>query len=182
MVASDQNAFDDLVAILQLAYSGELAAGYAYRGHWRSVRGEDSAHIKEIENEEWHHRELVGEMLQSLGARPNDSREIRAHVIGRTLGFLCHLTGWLTPMYGAGRLESRNIVSMRRQRDMRERAVVRISFIVCSQWPKWSGNISTFAHAYSRISWPKDFRCGLKLAKRNDPAGLRGKAASARNR
>ena len=32
-----------------------------------------------------------------------------ANLIGRTLGFLCHVTGWLAPMYGAGRLESRNI-------------------------------------------------------------------------
>jgi hypothetical protein len=27
-----------LITVLQLAYSGELAAGYAYRGHWHSVR------------------------------------------------------------------------------------------------------------------------------------------------
>jgi hypothetical protein len=33
-----------------------------------------------------------------------------ALIVGRTLGLLCHLMGWLAPMYGAGRLESRNIV------------------------------------------------------------------------
>jgi rubrerythrin len=100
-----------LIAILQLAYSGERAAAYAYRGHWRSVSDkEERKRIAEIENEEWHHRALVGEMLQKLGVVPNRSREVRALLVGRTLGFLCHFTGWFAPMYGAGRLESRNIV------------------------------------------------------------------------
>ncbi|HYJ85221.1 MAG TPA: ferritin-like domain-containing protein [Pyrinomonadaceae bacterium] len=99
-----------LINILQLAYSGELAAAYAYRGHWHSVSdAEERARIEQIENEEWHHRRLVGEMLQKLGAQPNQRRERRALIIGRSLGFLCHLTGWLAPMYGAGRLESHNI-------------------------------------------------------------------------
>ncbi len=99
-----------LINILQLAYSGELAAAYAYRGHWHSVRHTDErARIEQIENEEWHHRQLIGEMLEKLGAQPDHRREKRALIIGRTLGFLCHLTGWLAPMYGAGRLESRNI-------------------------------------------------------------------------
>ena len=100
-----------LIAILQLAYSGELAAGYAYRGHWHSVRNpEERRSISKIEAEEWHHRKLVGEMLESLGARSNKVREIRATVVGRVLGLLCHVSGWFAPMYGAGRLESRNIV------------------------------------------------------------------------
>ncbi|HTG95016.1 MAG TPA: ferritin-like domain-containing protein [Pyrinomonadaceae bacterium] len=100
-----------LVAILQLAYSGELAAAYAYRGHWHSLSDpSERARVKVIEEEELHHRKLVGEMLQSLDAEPDARRELRATVMGRTLGFLCHLSGWLAPMYGAGRLESKNIV------------------------------------------------------------------------
>lgn len=99
-----------LVGILRLAYSGELAAGYAYRGHWSSVSDpEERARIRQIEDEEWHHRELVGGMLADLGARPHRVREGRAWVIGRSLGALCHVMGWFAPMYGAGRLESRNI-------------------------------------------------------------------------
>jgi rubrerythrin len=99
-----------LIALLQLAYSAERAAAYAYRGHWHSVVDMDErARIRQIENEEWHHRELVGGMLESLGAQPSRQREIRALLVGRVLGFLCHLMGWLAPMYGAGRLESRNI-------------------------------------------------------------------------
>ena len=100
----------NLVAILQVAYSGELAAAYAYRGHWHAVSDTDEkVRIQEIEHEEWHHRRLVGEMLARLNARPNTQREVRAAIIGRSLGFLCHVSGWLAPMYGAGRLESRNI-------------------------------------------------------------------------
>jgi len=100
-----------LIATLQMAYSGELAAGYAYRGHWHSVSDPaERARIKTIEDEEWHHRKLVGEMLSSLGAGPKTVREIRATVVGRVLGLLCHISGWFAPMYGAGRLESRNIV------------------------------------------------------------------------
>ena len=49
-------------------------------------------------------------MLLSLNAHPSRVREIRALIIGRVLGLLCHVMGWLAPMYGAGRLESRNIV------------------------------------------------------------------------
>jgi hypothetical protein len=99
-----------LTTLLQLAYSGERAAGYAYRGHSRSVSDVDErGRIASIEQEEWHHRQLVGGMLESLGARPSRSREVRALVIGRVLGVLCHITGWLPAMYGAGRLESRNV-------------------------------------------------------------------------
>ena len=100
----------DLVAILRLAYSGELAAGYAYRGHWRSVSDpEERLRIQSIEEEESHHRRLIGTMLETLGVPPSRTREVRAALVGRTLGILCHVSGWLAPMYGAGRLESRNI-------------------------------------------------------------------------
>ncbi|MFN2512265.1 MAG: ferritin-like domain-containing protein [Pyrinomonadaceae bacterium] len=107
---SQQSDHQDLTAILQLAYSGELAAAYAYRGHWHSLTAADErARVEKIENEEWHHRQLVGEMLRSLNSRPSAFREFRAAIIGRMLSLLCHLSGWLVPMYGAGRLESRNI-------------------------------------------------------------------------
>lgn len=99
-----------LIALLRLAYSAELAAAYAYRGHWHSVSDVDERdRIRQTENEEWHHRQLVGEMLDKLKTRPSRVRELRAAIVGRVLGFLCHFTGWLAPMYGAGRLESRNI-------------------------------------------------------------------------
>jgi len=100
----------NLIGLLQLAYSAERAAAYAYRGHWHSVvNADERSRIKQIEEEEWHHRKLVGGMLEDLGAHPSGLREFRAIVIGRLLGMLCHVMGWLAPMYGAGRLESRNI-------------------------------------------------------------------------
>src|SRR5689334_21459023 len=99
-----------LIRLLQLAFSGERAAAYAYRGHWKSVRDpEERRRIREIEDDEWHHRANVGAMLASLEAAPSRRREVQATLIGRTLGALCHVSGWLAPMYGAGRLESRNV-------------------------------------------------------------------------
>ena len=109
-MVSGNDSRDKLIALLQLAYSGELAAAHAYRGHWHSVRQADEREsIRKIEDDEWRHRKLVGEMLAGLGAGPSSRREMRAAIIGRTLGLLCHVTGWLAPMYGAGKLESRNI-------------------------------------------------------------------------
>lgn len=108
MPASDSHR--KLIALLQLAYSAEQAAAYAYRGHWHSLANQEERNrVRQIEDEEWHHRKLVGGMLEQLGSRPNRQREIRSLLLGRVLGFLCHLMGWLAPMYGAGRLESRNI-------------------------------------------------------------------------
>ena len=106
----EDNSYQKLIAILQLAYSGELAAAHAYSGHWHSVSdNNERMRIEQIEKEEWHHRELIGEMLRGLEAQPSKLRETRAWLIGRMLGLLCHITGWLIPMYGAGRLESGNI-------------------------------------------------------------------------
>jgi hypothetical protein len=100
-----------LIRILQHAYSGERAAAYAYRGHSHaSSDPEERAHIARIEAEEWHHREQVGRLLHELGAAPRRARELRAIVIGRSLQALCHVIGWFAPMYGAGKLERKNIV------------------------------------------------------------------------
>lgn len=100
-----------LIHVLRSACSGELAAGYAYRGHWKSVRASSPARerVRVIEAEEWHHRELVRGMLAELGSGPSAKREIIFWMIGKTIGFLCHIGGWFIPMYGAGRLESSNI-------------------------------------------------------------------------
>ena len=99
-----------LVRQLQGAYSGERAAGLAYAGHWRSVADPaEREHIARIEAEEWHHRELVGQMLKDLGAGPNPWREALFLAIGSLVGPLCHVSGRFFPMYGAGRLERGNV-------------------------------------------------------------------------
>ncbi|HEU5240253.1 MAG TPA: hypothetical protein VFU37_24170 [Pyrinomonadaceae bacterium] len=73
-MATKDKSRQNLIAILQLAYSGELAAAYAYRGHWHSLRRKDEREsVRNIENDEWRHRKFVGEMLKSLerlSARP----------------------------------------------------------------------------------------------------------------
>jgi rubrerythrin len=99
-----------LIAVLQLAYSGERAAAYAYRGHWRSCSDPaERADIRRIEDEEWHHRELVGGLLRELGAAPRALSELRVILVGRFLQAACHALPWWIPMYGAGRLESGNV-------------------------------------------------------------------------
>src|SRR5260221_489962 len=78
-----QDVRDLLVRQLRGAYSGELAAAFAYRGHWRSVSDDgERERIRTIEAEEWHHRELVGAMLRQLGAKPNAVRELIIFTIG----------------------------------------------------------------------------------------------------
>jgi demethoxyubiquinone hydroxylase (CLK1/Coq7/Cat5 family) len=99
-----------LIRILQAAYSGEMAAAYAYRGHWKSLKNAaEKVCVQRIEDEEWVHREKVGRILDDLQSGPLRFREIRMLAAGRTIGMLCHFTGWFLPMYFAGRIESRNV-------------------------------------------------------------------------
>jgi hypothetical protein len=100
-----------LVHQLQCAYSGELAAAYAYRGHWHSLRhAETRERVRQIESEEWHHRRLVGGLLEQLGARPLRRREAIFWCIGQFIAAFCHVGGWFAPMWGAGLLERHNII------------------------------------------------------------------------
>lgn len=104
------DARKNLIRILQNAHAGELAAAYAYRGHWKSVKNsEEREHIKKIEAEEWHHRKCVRKWLEHFGAKPNARREKVFWTIGKALGLICYVSGWFFPMYFAGRLESRNV-------------------------------------------------------------------------
>lgn len=103
------DAREQLIRILQNAYSGEVAAAYAYRGHWKSLKeSPEKTRIREIAAEEWDHRRRVGEWLTKLDAKPNATREKIFWTIGRTLGLSCYISGWFMPMYFAGRLESKN--------------------------------------------------------------------------
>ena len=103
------NARENLIRILQNAYSGEVAAAYAYRGHWKSLKDSlEKTEIKKIEAEEWDHRRRVGEWLEKVGAGPRKTREKGLWTSGRSLGLTCYVSGWFMPMYFAGRLESQN--------------------------------------------------------------------------
>ncbi len=104
-------ARESLIRILQNAHAGEVAAAYAYRGHWRSLKDSpEKERIKEIEAEEWDHRRRVYEWLEKLGGKPRPLREKIFWIIGNVLGPSCYLSGWFMPMYFAGRLESKNSV------------------------------------------------------------------------
>ena len=121
------DAKSNLIRILQNAYSGEVAAAYAYRGHWKSLKeSPEKERIKKIEAEEWHHRERVGRWLERLGVKPRAIREKVFWTIGRVLGHSCFISGWFFPMYFAGRLESGNVIeyedaaAFARELDMRD--------------------------------------------------------------
>lgn len=95
--------------LLQKAYSGELAAAFAYRGHWKSLRHRpEITRIQQIEEEEWVHRKNIRRMLWYLDFCPSRVRELKSWIIGRCIGIGCHLLGWFWPMYFAGRLENAN--------------------------------------------------------------------------
>jgi rubrerythrin len=99
-----------LVRLLQLAYSGELGAALAYRGHAASVRDPaERQHILQIRAEELDHRARVGRILGLVGGRPDPLLELRNRCVGRGIAIFCHVGGWFAPMYGAGWIERLNI-------------------------------------------------------------------------
>jgi hypothetical protein len=104
------NARDELVALLQLAHSGELAASIAYAGHAASVRdARQKWEIEKIRLEELDHRQRVRAMLDALGVAPEAKRERKLRRVGTVIAAFCHIGGWFGPMYGAARLERKNI-------------------------------------------------------------------------
>lgn len=99
-----------LLRLLQLAYSAERAAAFAYRGHAGSVRSSSEREaLARIEREEWEHRECVGGILEALGQVPSPFLELKFLLIGKFIGMSCYVIGWFLPMYFAGRLESGNV-------------------------------------------------------------------------
>ncbi|HTF55812.1 MAG TPA: ferritin-like domain-containing protein [Planctomycetota bacterium] len=100
-----------LVHFLHLAHGGEFGAAIAYQSHARSVRrAAERNRILEIRAEEIDHRQRVGRILARLGERPDPEIERTMARMGRAIAAFCRVGGWFLPMYGAGRLERRNIV------------------------------------------------------------------------
>jgi demethoxyubiquinone hydroxylase (CLK1/Coq7/Cat5 family) len=99
-----------LVKLLQLAYSAEKAAAFAYIGHAGSVKNPDEkVAIKQIEMDEWGHRETVLSIMQQHEIQPSRYNEIKYHILGRIISCSCYVIGWFMPYYFAGRLESGNV-------------------------------------------------------------------------
>ena len=100
----------ELVKLLQLAYSAEKAAAFAYIGHAGSVKNADEkVAIKQIEMEEWQHRETVLSIMRQYDISPSRYYEIKYHILGRIISCSCYVIGWFMPYYFAGRLESGNV-------------------------------------------------------------------------
>lgn len=95
---------------MQAAYSGELAAALAYGGHWRILKkpSEISA-VRQIEADEWKHRERIGEILEEMNAAPSRSREKIFWLIGTAIALICRICGYFCAAYFAGILEKGNV-------------------------------------------------------------------------
>jgi rubrerythrin len=99
-----------LARSLQLAYSAEKAAAFAYIGHARSLRNpEEKKAIHQIEQDEWDHRQHVLTIMQKYGIPVSRWFEIKFHLIGRLISFSCYLIGRFMPYFFAGKLESGNV-------------------------------------------------------------------------
>lgn len=106
-------ALEKLTCLLQSAHAGEKAAANAYYGHAHSLFIKNNTEKNEILNimdEELHHREVLFEMLKTLGAKPNKLKEIIMYAVGVVIALLCIPGGYYIPMYGAGKIERNNIV------------------------------------------------------------------------
>ncbi len=99
-----------LVRLLQMAYSAEKAAAFAYQGHAGSVQDpEEKKQIKQIEDDEWNHRREVLAIMNHYQVPVSVYFEIRFHIIGKLISGSCYVIGWFMPYYFAGRLESGNV-------------------------------------------------------------------------
>jgi|TARA_B110000908_G_C10157434_1_gene404310 hypothetical protein len=99
-----------LVQLLQKAYSAEKAASFAYIGHAASLKDPvQIAAIKQIEEDEWGHRAEVLKIMQQYAIPVCKWHEFQFHVIGKIIGFSCHVIGRFMPYYFAGGLESGNV-------------------------------------------------------------------------
>jgi hypothetical protein len=100
----------ELKDLLQLAYSAERAASFAYQGHAGAINeSEDKIRIKEIEVDEWEHRAEVLKIMQEYEIPVSGWDETKYYIIGKIICYSCYVIGWFMPMYFAGRLESGNV-------------------------------------------------------------------------
>ncbi len=99
-----------LTDLLQQAYSAEKAAAFAYQGHAGSLRSiEEKAPVRQIELDEWNHREAVLKIMKQYEIPVSKRYELQYHIIGKTISGSCYVIGWFMPYYFAGRLESGNV-------------------------------------------------------------------------
>lgn len=108
----------ELTDLLQMAYSAEKAAAFAYIGHAGSLK--DPAvkkAVKQIEDDEWNHRREVLAIMNEYNIPVSKYYELRFHIIGKVIAASCYVIGWFMPIYFAGRLESGNVCEYIRMKD-----------------------------------------------------------------
>lgn len=99
-----------LIDLIQMAYSAEKAAAFAYQGHAGSVKDKAAkVAIKQIEIDEWNHRQEMLELLHLYELPISKYYEFRFHIVGKIISYSCYVIGWFMPYYFAGRLESGNV-------------------------------------------------------------------------
>ena len=99
-----------LVKSLQLAYSAEKAAAYAYIGHAKSVKdASQKKAIQQIEIDEWEHRAEVLKIMKEYDIPISKWYETKYAIIGRLISASCYIIGWFMPFFFAGKLESGNV-------------------------------------------------------------------------
>jgi len=95
---------------LRKAYSAERAASFAYIGHAESLRDpQEKALVKQIEQDEWDHRRNVLKIMRQHDIPVSRYYEFKFYVIGKVIGFSCHIIGRFMPYFFAGKLESGNV-------------------------------------------------------------------------
>ena len=108
----------ELTDLLQMAYSAEKAAAFAYIGHAGSLKNEEvKKAVNQIEMDEWNHRREVLAIMNEYNIPVSKWYELKFHVIGKTIAASCYLIGWFMPIYFAGRLESGNVCEYIRMKD-----------------------------------------------------------------
>lgn len=100
----------ELIDLLKTAYSAEKAAAFAYQGHAGAFKNpEEKKAIRQIELDEWNHREEVLQIMKQYNIPVSKYYEFRFHVVGKIISGSCYVIGWFMPFYFAGRLESGNV-------------------------------------------------------------------------
>lgn len=96
-----------LIRELQKAHAGEIAAYFAYDGHWKSAKSlSDKSAILSIQMEEMEHILVTKKYLAILGARSSRNRDALFYIIGRIASALCYIAGERLPLIGARLIET----------------------------------------------------------------------------
>lgn len=99
-----------LKSSLQFAHAAEIAAHYAYVGHWKSIPDHFvnlpvKIEIQKIALDEIKHVYALEVMLDMVGAKPSKVKDFIGLCVGKTIGFACHIFGWNIPMKIAALME-----------------------------------------------------------------------------